>query len=179
MSVIELNDPSVCNSIDPQFNNITVRGTATCAALTVGGVDVNAKGVQLPGGAIQTGSPVTINNSTWTQLTTSAPLLMTMVGTQLQLDLQGYIVVFPASLDVIDMYATYTKNGGVPVPLTPGSQISNACSNGCSCRIYGTTVDSFAQGDSITLQINAKCQVAETLDVGTNTVSWQGMFMYV
>lgn len=174
-----LNNPTVSAGISPLF------GDVSCNSLMVNGVPVTGSlagsHTMFPPGAIQTNSPVTLNNSTWTQLTNTGPLAASLFfnGTRLVLDLNGYITVgTPTAMDVIDVYCTYTKNGGSPVGLTTGSQISNACYSGCSCRVSGVTTDSFAVGDTLALQIYAKCQVASTLAVGTQSATWIGTMAY-
>jgi hypothetical protein len=175
MSLYLLNNSAISSNIN------TTLGTLACQSLTVAGKAVG--GVthsQIPGGWIQTNSPVTIDNFTGTLLTNTGPLAAALFfnGSRLVLDLNGYITVGTPTSDVIDVYCTYTKNGGDPVPLTSGSQISNSCYSGCSCRVAGVTDDSFAAGDTLALQIYAKCQVNMTLAVGTESSSWVGTLSY-
>lgn len=178
MSIEMLNNPTVCAGISPQF------AAVSCTSLTVNGVPITGNSsvthTMFPPGAIQTNSPVTLNNSTWTQLTGTGPLAASLFfnGSRLVLDLNGYIQIGTPAFDVIDVYCTYTKNGGDPVNLTSGTQISNACFSGCSCRVSGVTNDSFIVGDTLALQIYAKCQVATTLDVGTQGDTWVGTLEY-
>jgi len=170
-----LNNPTVCASISPQF------AALSCTSLTVNGVPITAGShTQIPPGWIQTNSPVTINNSTGTLLTNTGPLAAALFfnGSRLVLDINGYITLGTPTSDIIDVYCTYTKNGGSPVALTAGSQISNACYSGCSCRISGVTDDTFAIGDTLSLQIYAVCQINATLAVGTQSETWNGTMAY-
>lgn len=175
MSINLLNDPAVSSSISPAFNQLSCQ-SLTVNGSTIGGVTHS----QIPPGFIQDNSPVTINNSTGTLLTSTGPLAAALFfnGSRLVLELNGYITCGTPTSDIIDVYCTYTKNGGSPVALTDGSQISNACYSGCSCRISGVTTDSFAAGDTLALQIYAVCQVNATLAVGTLGSTWQGTFQY-
>lgn len=175
MSTYLLNNPAVSSNLNPSF------GALSCQSLTVAGKGVG--GVthsQIPPGWIQDNSPVTIDSFTGTLLTNTGPLAAALFfnGSRLVLDLNGYITIGTPTSDIIDVYCTYTKNGGDPVPLTEGSQISNACYSGCSCRISGVTDDIFDEGDTLALQIYAKCQVNMTLAVGTQGSSWVGTLSY-
>lgn len=176
MSCLELNNPAISTMLSPIFLNCGVLGTLTVGGVPVGG---GAGHMLLPNGAFSTSGSVAINNTTGTLVVSSAPIAsLFFTGKQLVIDLQGYIqpAVPLMTCDVIDVYATYSKNGGAPVALTAGGQISNACYNGCSCRVYGTTTDTFSSSDTITINVYAKTQVNASLNVGITDTTWNGLF---
>lgn len=148
--------------------NVNIGGNLTVSGSFNGGNEIT----MLPGGAINDNT-ATINNSTYTSLTTSVPLAG-FTG-KLLFDLQGIVsVATPTGWENIEVYATYAKNGGSPVSLSSGSALTAAVYKQSSVRVFGMTTDTFTSSDTCVLTVYAKCQVNSSFSLSTDDATWYG-----